>query len=55
MDWIDIDRMRAQGYDGAANMAAIHRGVQAIIRYREMGACRGEETKQPGGYTELYK
>ena len=26
--------MRAQGYDGAANMAGIHRGVQAIIRHR---------------------
>ena len=24
----------AQGYDGVANMAGIHRGVQAIIRYR---------------------
>ena len=31
---LDIDHMRAQGYDGAANMAGIHRGVQAIIRYR---------------------
>ena len=25
--------MRAQGYDGAAKMAGIHRGVQAIIRH----------------------
>ena len=31
---LDIDRMRAQGYDGAANMEGIHRGVQAIIRHR---------------------
>ena len=31
---LDIDRMRAQGYEGAANMAGIHGGVQAIIRYR---------------------
>ena len=30
----DIDRMRAQGYDVAANMEGVHRGVQAIIRYR---------------------
>ena len=51
----DIDRMRAQGYDGAANMVRIHRGVQAIISYREMGACRGGETKQPGGHTKLHK
>ena len=29
---IDTRKMRAQGYDGAANMAGIHRGVQAIIR-----------------------
>ena len=35
---LEIDRMRAQGYDGAANMAGIHRGIQAIVRYREMGA-----------------
>ena len=55
MDWIGIDRMRAQGYVGAANMAGIHRGVQAIIRYREMGACRGGESKQPEGYTEFHK
>ena len=41
--------MRTQGYDGAANMAGVHRGVQAIIRYREVGACREGETKQPGG------
>ena len=50
---LDIDR--AKGYDEAANMAGIHRGVQAIMRYREMGACRGGETKQPGGYTKLHK
>jgi len=31
---LDVDRMRAQGYDGAANMAGGHRGVQAIIRQR---------------------
>ena len=35
---LEIDRIRAHGYDVAANMAGIHRGVQAIIRYREMGA-----------------
>ncbi len=29
---IDINQMRGQGYDGAANMAGIHRGVQARIR-----------------------
>ena len=47
---LDIDRMRAQCYDGAAKQ-----GVQTIIRRREMGACRGGETKQPGGYTKLHK
>ena len=52
---LDIDHMSAQRYGGAANMAGIHRGVQAIIRYREMGACRGGGTKQPGGYTKLHK
>ena len=31
---LDIDRMRAQGYDGTANMTGIHKGVQAIIRHR---------------------
>lgn len=31
---IVIDRMRGQGYDGAANMAGKHRGVQAKIRER---------------------
>ena len=31
---LDVDRIRAQGYDGAASMAGIHRGVQAIIRQR---------------------
>lgn len=29
---IATNKMRAQGYDGAANMAGVHRGVQAIIR-----------------------
>ena len=28
---IETHMMRAQGYDGAANMAGVHRGVQAII------------------------
>jgi len=31
---IEIGKMRGQGYDGAANMAGIHRGVQARIRER---------------------
>jgi len=31
---IVIENMRAQGYDGAANMSGIHRGVQARIRGR---------------------
>ena len=31
---LDVDRMRAQGYDGEANMAGAYRGVQAIIRQR---------------------
>ena len=26
--------MRAQGYDGAANMSGIHKGVQARVRER---------------------
>ena len=30
---LDIDRMGAQGYYAAANMAGIHRGAQAIIRH----------------------
>jgi len=29
-----MDNMRAQGYDGIANMSGIHRGVQARIRER---------------------
>ena len=29
---IETHKMRAQGYDGAANMAGVHRGVQAIIK-----------------------
>ena len=28
---IETRKMRTQGYDGAANMAGVHRGVQAII------------------------
>ena len=31
---IETRKMRAQGYDGAANMSGVHRGVQAIIRER---------------------
>ena len=31
---IVIGNMRAQGYDGAATMSGIHRGVQANIRER---------------------
>jgi len=31
---IVIDNMRAQGYDGAASMSGIHRGVHARIRER---------------------
>ena len=29
---IETRKMRAQGYNGAANMAGVHRGVQAIIK-----------------------
>lgn len=29
---IETRKMCAQGYEGAANMAGVHRGVQAIIR-----------------------
>lgn len=29
---IETHKMCAQGYEGAANMAGVHRGVQAIIR-----------------------
>ena len=29
---IETRKVRAQGYDGAANMAGVHRGVQAIIK-----------------------
>lgn len=29
---IETRKMRAQGYKGAANMARVHTGVQAIIR-----------------------
>lgn len=29
---IETCKMRAQGYKGAANMAGVHTGVQAIIR-----------------------
>ena len=29
---IDIEKMRAQGYDGAANMSGKHRGVQARVK-----------------------
>ena len=28
---IDIEKMRAQGYDGAVNMSGQHRGVQARV------------------------
>jgi len=31
---IVIDNMRAQGYNGAASMSGIHRGVHARIRER---------------------
>lgn len=31
---LDVDRMRAQGYDAPENMVGIHRGVQAIITHR---------------------
>ena len=33
-----VAKMRSQGYDGAANMAGIHRGVQARIRQLVPGA-----------------
>ena len=55
MAWTLTTCAHTEGYDGAAKMAGIHRGVQVIIRYREMGAYRGGETKQPGGYTKLDK
>ncbi|CAC5399410.1 unnamed protein product [Mytilus coruscus] len=35
---IDVDHMRAQGYDGAANMSGIHKGVQSRIKERIPGA-----------------
>jgi len=35
---IDLEKMRAQAYDGAANMAGIHRGVQSRIKERIPGA-----------------
>ena len=35
---IDVDKMRAQGYDGAANMSGKARGVQTRIRQRVPGA-----------------
>lgn len=31
---MNVNRMRAQGYDGVANIAGIHRDVQAIMRHR---------------------
>ena len=35
---VNINKMRGQGYDGAANMAGVHRGVQARIKTRIPGA-----------------
>ena len=35
---VNVDKMRGQGYDGAANMSGIHRGVQARIQHRIPGA-----------------
>ena len=35
---VDVNKMRGQGYDGAANMSGIHRGVQARIRAEIPGA-----------------
>ncbi|XP_052792424.1 52 kDa repressor of the inhibitor of the protein kinase-like [Mya arenaria] len=35
---VHINHIRGQGYDGAANMSGIHRGVQARIRQRIPGA-----------------
>ncbi|XP_033754852.1 zinc finger MYM-type protein 1-like [Pecten maximus] len=47
---INIDQMRGQGYDGAANMAGVHRGVQARIRERVPLAlythCRAHSCKE---------
>ena len=34
---VNVDKMRGQGYDGAANMSGIHRGVQARIQHRIPG------------------
>ena len=31
---IDTHKMRAQGFDGAANMSRVHKGVQAVIRQK---------------------
>ncbi|CAC5356095.1 unnamed protein product [Mytilus coruscus] len=35
---INVDHMRAQGYDGAANMSGIHKGVQSRMKERIPGA-----------------
>lgn len=35
---IDLENMRAQAYDGVANMAGIHKGVQSRIKERIPGA-----------------
>ncbi|XP_052809538.1 zinc finger MYM-type protein 1-like [Mya arenaria] len=35
---VQIEKMRGQGYDGAANMSGIHKGVQARISARIPGA-----------------
>ncbi|XP_052767975.1 zinc finger MYM-type protein 1-like [Mya arenaria] len=35
---VDVNKMRGQGYDGAANMSGIRRGVQARIQQRILGA-----------------
>ena len=35
---VNVDQMRAQGYDGAANMSGVNKGVQSRIKERILGA-----------------
>ena len=46
--------VRSQGYDGAANMAGVRRGVQARIRQQIHGAiylhCKGHNVLRSQGY-----
>ena len=48
---LDIDRMRVQGYDVVANMAGIHRGVQAIIIIIRWGGKHDRDSwRRPSNY-----